>query len=112
MNKLLENYWNVFSFGYAAHLIRYLALAGFAYLLFYVFLRRRTIHRKIQRIFPKGAEIRREILYSLSSLAIFAGVGVITVILRKASLIQLYFDIGRYGWMYLGISTVALIFFA
>lgn len=110
MNKILENYWQVFSYGYLAHLVRYFALAGLAYLLFYVFLRRKAIHRKIQLVFPKRAEVQREILYSLSSLAIFAAVGVLTLIMRKAGWINLYFDINRHGWGYLAISTVTLIF--
>ena len=110
MQNILENYWKVFSYGYIGHLVRYVALAGIAYLLFYGVFKRRIIHRKIQQLFPKGSDVRREVLYSLGSLAIFAAVGVITVLLRKLGWIQLYMDIGKYGWAYLAISTIALIF--
>jgi Delta7-sterol 5-desaturase len=109
MSELLNNYWHVFTFGYLGHLIRYLTLAGFAYLLFYVLWRRKMLGRKIQQLFPNTSEMRREILYSLLSLAIFASVGVLTVALRKAGWIQLYLDIHLYGWAYLWFSVGALI---
>jgi Delta7-sterol 5-desaturase len=50
---------------YIAHIVRYALFAGTAYLLFYVWFRRRVISRKIQATFPKSADLRREILYSL-----------------------------------------------
>ena len=50
--------------------IRYAALAGIAWLLGYVFFKRRWLHRKIVMRFPAGSEVRREMLYSLSSLVI------------------------------------------
>jgi Delta7-sterol 5-desaturase len=79
-------------------------------LAFYVFLRRKVLRRKIQELFPERAELRREFRYSLGSLAIFAAVGVLTVMLHQAGWIQLYLKVGRYGWGYLCFSVVALIF--
>ncbi len=110
MTELLENYWLVFSAEFVAHLVRYVAVAGFAYLLFYVCLRRKVLRRKIQQLFPQSAEVRREVVYSLVSLAIFSGVGVVTAMLFQAGWIKLYLDIDRYGWSYLWLSVVALIF--
>ena len=40
-------------------------LAGVAWLLGYVFFKRRWFHRKIVTSFPKSGEVRREIVYSL-----------------------------------------------
>jgi Delta7-sterol 5-desaturase len=109
MADVLNNYGLVFTYSFLGHLIRYLGLAGLAYLLFYVLWRRRALARKIQQAFPARSDLRRDLVLSLLSLAVFAGVGVLTVILHRAGWLQLYFDIGRYGWGYLGLSVAALV---
>ena len=109
MNALLNHHWRLFFVEYSAHLVRYVALAGFAYLLFYVAFRRKALARKIQHVFPNRVHIAREVLYSLLSLGIFSLVGVLTSILYKQGWIKLYLDINRYGWSYLWFSVVALI---
>src|SRR5687767_10975421 len=98
MAELLENYWFIFSAEYLGHLIRYLSVAGFGYVLFYSFLRRKVLRRKIQELFPARSEVRREVMYSFVSLGIFSAVGVLTAFLQKAGWIQMYFNIQRHGW--------------
>lgn len=51
---------------------RYFLIAGLAYLIYYVWLRKKIAFKKIQLAFPVGKDYRREIFYSLSSLFIFA----------------------------------------
>ncbi len=111
MSDFAETCWRILSYGYVLHLVRYLGVAGAAYLLFYVILRRQVLSRKIQRAYPKSPQIRREILYSLLSLLIFAGVGVVTFILNHESVgwLKIYSPIQKYGWPYLWFSVIALI---
>ena len=54
--------------------------------------------------------MRREFLYSLMSLAIFSGVGVLTFVLYRMGWVQLYRDIHARGWGYFAFSVGALIF--
>ena len=51
---------------------RYLLLAGVAFVVFYVWKRQSWLSRKIQPRFPKNADYRRELGYSLATVAFFA----------------------------------------
>ena len=104
------NYSGIFLYGFAAHLFRYMVIAGGAYLLFYIFLRSRFMQRKIQQVFPRGAQIRREVRYSLLSFAIFGAVGVVTALLHHAGWTRLYFNFGERGTAYFWFSVAVLIF--
>lgn len=95
---------------YIGHLLRYLLFAGVAYLIFYVWLRRRVIGRKIQAAFPRSSDLRREVLYSLLSLAVFCAAGLLTAIFQKLGWGHIYTKVGRFGWPYLWFSVLALIF--
>lgn len=65
LHKLLLTYGHI--------LYRYFTLAGGAFLLFYVLLRRPLVARKLQAAWPKQADYVREIKYSLVSIAVFTG---------------------------------------
>jgi Delta7-sterol 5-desaturase len=99
----------VFGGGFVSHVLRYVLLAGLTFAVFYLWRQRRLLALKIQARFPSRAEMRREFLYSLLSLAIFAGIGVVTFLMVRAGWTKLYFDIARHGWGWLAISTVLLI---
>lgn len=80
---------------------RYFLFAGLAFLICYVLLRKRISAKKIQPNFPKNSDFLREIIYSFSSMVIFALI--ITPIyfnptLRASSTI--YNQISDYGWGY------------
>ncbi len=100
----------VFSAEFGAHLVRYALIAGVAFLLFYVWRNRRLRALKIQEKYAARSEMRREVLYSLISLAIFSLVGVLVFLMYRAGWSKFYLDIGRHGWGYLVFSTVLLIF--
>jgi sterol desaturase/sphingolipid hydroxylase (fatty acid hydroxylase superfamily) len=51
--------------------LRYFLLAGLAFVIWYVLLRKKISFRKIQQRFPKGSDYRREVVYSLSTILIF-----------------------------------------
>jgi sterol desaturase/sphingolipid hydroxylase (fatty acid hydroxylase superfamily) len=94
---------------YLMHFLRYVLFAGSAYLLFYVWFRRRVIGRKIQETFPKPGQMRQEIAYSLLSFLVFCGSGLLTAIFYRLHWTQLYRHVDDRGWLYLGFSLVAMI---
>jgi sterol desaturase/sphingolipid hydroxylase (fatty acid hydroxylase superfamily) len=100
----------VFTAGYAGHFIRYVLMAGGVFVLFYVWRHRRLRALKIQPAYPGGGEMRREIGFSLLSMAVFALVGVGVFLMYRAGWTKLHLDIGRHGWGWLAFSTVLLIF--
>lgn len=112
MNDFLNNIplWKIFSADYISHLVRYLGIGGGVFLFFYVIRRRRNWAPKIQPDFPARKEMRREFLYSLISIGIFALTGVGMVVLKKLGYTQMYIQIGQDGWGYVALSSAILVF--
>jgi sterol desaturase/sphingolipid hydroxylase (fatty acid hydroxylase superfamily) len=54
--------------------LRYLVIAGIAWLVYYLLLRRKIAFKKIQQRFPLGKDYRREVGYSVLTVFIFAAV--------------------------------------
>ena len=78
---------------------RYFLLAGGAFLLCYFILRNRIAAQKIQVRFPATKDYVREILFSFSSMCIFAGI--VTAVVFNPSIrpyTTIYKDIATYGW--------------
>lgn len=87
--------------------LRYLLLATAAFLIFYRIRKSAWSFRKIQQRFPGWKDYRREILYSISTSLIFAGLGYSFFFGPLAPYTQVYRDISLHGWGYL-IFTVLL----
>jgi Delta7-sterol 5-desaturase len=64
--------WGQVVYVFLLSLVRYLFIAGIAFLIFYVWKRRKPLLQKIQVKFPQGSDYRREVLYSLLTFVIFA----------------------------------------
>jgi Delta7-sterol 5-desaturase len=107
---LLHNWHTILLTNYAAQFVEYGLTAGLAFVLFYILLRRALAGRKIQPTFPSNHEMRREIFYSLQSMAVFAAIGLLATILDRLGWTRLYFRIDHYGWLYFFFSIAALIF--
>ena len=90
-------------------LVRYVAGAGGVYLIVNRLLARPLAARRIRRTSPPPGQMRREILASLRTVAVFASVALVTVALRRAGLIDAYADAGARGWAYFWFSLAALI---
>jgi lathosterol oxidase len=101
--------WKVFSASYTDHLFRYLSLGGLAFLFFYAWRRQRPWAPKIQPLYPAAGEIRREFCHSLLSIGIFALTAVGVVVLKQLGYTRLYYEVGRFGWGYVALSTLLLI---
>ena len=80
---------------------RYVLVAGTAFLVCYVLLRKILAGRKIQTRFPKTHDYLREIGYSIMTTFIFAGISV--SLLRNPDIVihtTLYAKISDYGWLW------------
>ncbi|TWT29492.1 sterol desaturase family protein [Blastopirellula retiformator] len=99
----------VFAAVYVTNLIRYVVAAGGAFLLFYVVLRRIGWVTPIQKKLAAAPDMRREIFYSIASLAVFAGVGVIVYLGKVAGVLQFYYGGNPLTDYYFWFSVVAMI---
>lgn len=102
-----EAYFRVF-FGVGS---RYAFTAGIAFLIFYVLFKNRLAFKKIQAKFPQNKDIQREILYSISSITIFASIPVLLVFnpyIRPYT--QIMDTPNQLGWTYFGFAFVIMFF--
>jgi Delta7-sterol 5-desaturase len=96
-------FWGAFLVGVVIYGGRYLLFAGVVFAVWYT----RGPRRKLQPAMPRGAQIRREIVYSIAAVLVFGlvngalfGYGIGT---------QLYWDIGEYGWTYFWLSIPLMV---
>ncbi len=90
-------------------LVRYFLGAGGVFTVVNVALTRLLASRKIRNNTPGRAQMRREILTSVRTVAVFAFVGVSIEGLRQVGWADVYFDPAERGWAYFAFSVVALI---
>lgn len=88
---------------------RYLAVAGFYYLFFYVWRNKNYWYHKIQERYPKKSDIRREILYSVCTILIFGLVIIGIVIASRNGLTKNYPNISDRGIAYYIFSILLMI---
>ena len=62
-------------------LLRYLFIAGSAFVLFYLVLKKTLWFRKIQKKLPKLKDYKRDVIYSFFSVSIFATVALFVFLL-------------------------------
>ena len=90
---------------------RYFLLAGLAFLLYYVVLRKVLASKKIQNRFPKTKDYLREIGYSILSILIFAFVPVFFIKNESMRVHTLYYtNLSQYGWFYFWIAFLLMLF--
>jgi sterol desaturase/sphingolipid hydroxylase (fatty acid hydroxylase superfamily) len=80
---------------------RYYLIAGAVFFIFYVVLKNKMLHQKIQALFPKNSDYLREIFYSTITIFIFAFIPVF--IIGNPGVkphTTLYDNITDYGWLY------------
>jgi sterol desaturase/sphingolipid hydroxylase (fatty acid hydroxylase superfamily) len=108
MNYLpyIERYVNHLFFD----IVRYLLFAGIPFLVFYVLFRKQFNRFKIQPRFPEWKHIKREVLYSLSSMVIFTTVGTAVFFLQRHGYTKIYTDFNAHSTGYFVFSVMAFIF--
>ncbi|MCY7421961.1 MAG: sterol desaturase family protein [Chitinophagaceae bacterium] len=90
--------------------LRYLMIAGLAYVIWYWFLRRRLTYKKIQQGFPKPNDYRREVLYSLLSIIIFTAFTSLILLTPFRQFTRYYKDISQHGWWYFWLAFPVMFF--
>lgn len=87
---------------------RYFIIAGTAFVLFYVLLRKFIEHKKIQQRYPKLKDYFREVSYSLISMSIFACVAATVLVILKPYTL-LFDEVFAYGKVYYGLSFLLMV---
>lgn len=88
--------------------LRYVLIAGLAYLIFYKLKRNKLLHKKIQSKFPDTKQLQREIRYSALTILIFFGFFVLIRTLGMFGFSKIYWQLDAYGWFYLFLAIPLL----
>ncbi len=88
---------------------RYLLIAGILYAIFYGIFKTRFVHQKIQKRWPKEAEIRAEIGYSLLTFVLFGSAIWLFVRWSDSGTTLRYEAIATYGMPYFVLSIVLMV---
>ena len=92
---------------FAVDVLRYAIPASLAFVVCWRWRWDALAHRRIQRRRPSPRTLRREVLYSISTAAIFASVGLATYHLVRAGVLHMYFRVADHGWPYF-LASIAL----
>jgi len=94
---------------FAYNLLRYILIAGLAFLVFYVLFKKKWSCKKIQSRFPKTTDYWREFTYSMITIIIFilVALSIFATPLREFTL--RYDTISEYGWGYFFFSIITMI---
>lgn len=91
-------------------LLRYLLAAGAVWLLVFVLLRRRLAARRILDASVRPGQLRRDIVYSLATVLIFAASGVTMWLLAGAGSLRIYHDVGEYwAWWWTSLPLIVVV---
>lgn len=93
--------WGTFTWLLLDNADKYLLIAGIAFLIFYIILRKRIRYKKIQKRFPSYMDYGREIFFSTLSIIIFSFPPLFMLYsdsIRPHT--SFYTNIAEYGWLY------------
>src|SRR5215471_1861378 len=99
----LHTFWNISS--------RYFMLAGVAFIVWYLVWNKKFLYKKIQLRFPKSKDYIREIIYSITTMLIFAAVPLLLIqnpAIRPHT--KYYTDIRQYGLFYFYAAFIIMLF--
>jgi hypothetical protein len=71
MNNILSDIIKAFTIHFFTEAVRYVLFAGGTFLIFWVLLRHKLAHRIIQNKLSNSKQLKREFLFSMSSIAVF-----------------------------------------
>jgi len=93
----------------AIDLLRYLLGAGLVWLVVNVLLQRRLAQRRILDARPRPGQVRHELTYSSSTVAIFAANGAMLWLLAASGRVRIYDDVARHGWAWWWASLALIV---
>jgi sterol desaturase/sphingolipid hydroxylase (fatty acid hydroxylase superfamily)/uncharacterized protein (DUF2147 family) len=91
--------------------LRYFIPTSISFIVFWILFKERFSHRFIQNRFPKKKIYWHEFKFSMSTILIFAIIGVGIVTAEKNGLLKMYYEVADYGWIYTSASLVIAIVF-
>jgi Delta7-sterol 5-desaturase len=95
-----------FAVMYGLLALRYFAIAGIAYLVFYIFFRKKFDRYKIQKLFPARSDYVREVGFSMLTFVIFAAIAILLVFSPIRPYTRIYTEPATYGWGYFVLSII------
>ena len=104
--NLIEKYFLLFSILLLPFL--YIVVATSFYWVFYIWKADAYKNYKIQQANANPVQIRKELLFGMTSLIIFTGMGYVVYLLFHYGDTLIYFDINRYGVFYLLVSVILM----
>lgn len=93
----------------AVDLLRYLLGAGLVWLVVQVLLARRLAGRRILDAAPRQGQVRREFVYSMSTVLVFAANGLVLYLLVETGRVRVYDDVARHGWAWWWASLALIV---
>lgn len=90
--------------------LRYIVVAGGAYLIFWKGLRKYLAHKKIQLTGLRPNQIQKEILWSFSTMVIFGLNFILLKWMYDNDYTLIYSDISEHSWLYAGFSFILLMY--
>lgn len=90
--------------------VGYFLIAGVAYFIFYKSQPKKFLARKIQKDFPEKEVVWKEIYYSIMTLLFWTVGGILMVIAVKNDYTKIYLEVEQYGWGYLVICVIGMVF--
>lgn len=106
-NALVDTYLHIITIDF----LRYFIPASLAFFLCWILFKEKLKHRFIQKNLPSAKKLWTEFRYSMSTVSIFAVIGVGIVTADKHGLTQLYHKVGDFGLLYLAGSLLIMVLF-
>lgn len=107
----ISTYFEIYRNIFVLDFLRYFIPASVAFLLFWVIFRKTLGHRFIQQRWPSNKRLWSEFKYSLSTVAIFAIIGVGIYLAKQNGYTQFYDEPSQFGSAYLVISFIIMVLF-
>lgn len=94
---------------YWVQALRYMVIAGGAFLVFYIIWKSKFSRKRIRNSFPSRKNVATEIIYSFLTFGVFSLMGVFISFLSKNGFTFIYHDIEQYGWLYFILSIFIML---
>jgi len=96
----INDLWDTYQSIWLIDFLRYFIPVSLSFLIFWVLFAKALAHHFIPRRRPKNSQMLMEFAYSMSTVGIFAIIGVGLVLAGRNGWLKLYAEISDYGWIY------------